>query len=245
MRLLPALLSRTAALVVVAVVIAVLGSAVPASAAPAAPHPALGQGDTVRLAPVEYGCTVGFNAADARGRSVAITAGHCDPQVTSAHPVYPRPAYPGYLPGAVGQLTRSVFRQLCAPGTPHASCPILDYAAIALPGPARHTPVAAPGQVRSRVCKLGRITGLTCGHIVAVTPTEVVAEVVGFPGDSGSALLDPQSRTIAVLSRVLDDGTQRPDLASAVTAWGKGLAGQALIVFTRADVILKDLAAAG
>ena len=119
-----------------AVVLAVAGLAGSGfGAGPASSAPILRPGDTVRLAPVEYGCTVGLTGR-VQGSPVAVTAGHCAPGSTGT-------AYRGLLGGAVGAI-----REVTGFGD-------LDFAAFSVNGPVARTRVAAPGEVGDRVCKTG------------------------------------------------------------------------------------------
>lgn len=184
---------------------------------------ALQTGDMVRLARIEYGCTTGFTReirTPTAVISIAVTAGHCSPTTSAA-------AYRGLELDPVGKVIRK--RGLNA----------LDYAAIRVPGAVKTTPIASPGPVGSSVCKFGRITGITCGPIVAVTDLEITAKLRILPGDSGGGAVDAFGRTIGIVSRTnIDHGL--------VPVWTAVLSGKPmLVVFPRADRIVADLATLG
>lgn len=89
-------------------------------------------GQDVRLAKVEWGCTIGFTAHDPRGRPIAITAGHCagDSYVGGE-------AYTNAVAAPIGHTIAATSIQ------------DLDYAVIALAhGPVDDTPIGDHHPVR-------------------------------------------------------------------------------------------------
>lgn len=178
-------------------------------------------GQDVRLAQIEWGCTIGFTAHDPRGRPIAITAGHCAGD-----------SYVGgeaYTSAAAAPIGRTIAA---------TSIQDLDYAVIALAhGPVDDTPIGAPGPTGQTVCKVGRMTGRTCGPVVAVTDTEVVAKLALFPGDSGSPLIDQHGRVIGILSHTDEHATPAQTWSAAVTQQPQ------LATFPRADRIVDAMRA--
>lgn len=188
----------------------------PASAAPATLSP----GSMVRLALGEFGCTIGITGTDHAGHPFAVTAGHCAPGIGAR-------AYPGLSLDPVGTV-RAVTGLLD-----------LDYALIGITGTVPETRVASPHKVGDRVCKTGRMTGITCGTITAITAVDVVARIKAFPGDSGGPLRDRAGRVIGITSRANVPLDTPP--AKALAYWGRGLADPVEVRFVRADRIAARL----
>lgn len=201
----------------------------PATAAPALDPP----GTTmIRLSELpgglEFGCSAGFGGRDRSGMQLVVTARHCGPERRSI------PAYLGdsHLPD--GWLV---------PSTVLAGN--LDYSVVRLrPGRAvRSDPLAGPPAVGSTVCKTGRMSGTTCGPVLAVTPTAIIARVKVVWGDSGSPLRDARGRIIAITSRV-DSARMPADQRRAFQQFVGSMTGTSRTVaalFVRADAILADL----
>lgn len=200
------MISRTFA-IAAAVALSVLGVGVANAVAP---------GQDVRLAKIEWGCTVGFTGHDPLGKPIAVTAGHC--------------AGDSYVGGDAYTSSTStpIGRTIAATGLN-----ALDFAVIALTGgPVADTPIGVPGPTGEQVCKVGRMTGRTCGPLVAVTASEVVAKLAVFPGDSGSPLLDRRGRVIGILSHT-------DEHATPAQTWSAALGRQPqLVTFPRADRIV-------
>jgi len=108
-----------AALVVAAGTLSASFCGAPAHASTVAIHP----GDMIRLALIEYGCTVGMTG-HIDGEPVAVTAGHCAPSSSGA-------AYPQFDATPIGSI-RAV-----------AGMDDLDYAVVELNAQSvvRHTPI--------------------------------------------------------------------------------------------------------
>lgn len=201
----------------------------PATAAPALDPP----GTTmIRLSELpgglEFGCSAGFGGRDRSGMQLVVTARHCGPERRSI------PAYLGdsHLPD--GGLV---------PSTVLAGN--LDYSVVRLrPGRAvRSDPLAGPPAVGSTVCKTGRVSGTTCGPVLAVTPTTIVARVRVVWGDSGGPLRDAHRRIVAITSAA--DLSRLPaDQRRAFQQFAGSMMGVSPTVpaiFVRADAIATDL----
>lgn len=208
-------LVRAAAAAAIAVAAVTMGSGGGAGMASAAP--ALHPGDMIRLALVEYGCTVGLTGY-VHGAPVAVTAGHCAP--AGAHT-----AYRGTQLVPIGQVELVTAMQ------------DLDMAVVSLRDRVARTSVASPGQVGDIVCKTGRITGRTCGPILSVTSAGVVAKVRLLPGDSGGPLRDRRGRVIGITSSLNAD----PATTTAVEAWTAAATGPVDARFVRADRIVSRI----
>lgn len=175
----------------------------------------------------EYGCTVGFGGVDGDGHPIAVTAGHCGPQRRIA-------AYFNFATRPSGSTVR------------WSSVKGLDYAAVKMDQNITivPTPLAAPPKVGSEVCKTGRITSVTCGPVLAVTPTTVVAKLRNFWGDSGGPLIDGSGHTVGILSST-EVATLPGDPFAAIDGVVERLSAAAPpspTVFVRSDAIARDLA---
>ena len=183
----------------------------------AAPPVSVASGDMIRLAQVEFGCTIGFLAP---GSGVAFTAGHCGSPSWTGHP-----AYRDY--GLAQPIGTTVFLSQRAD---------LDYAAIRLRREVRPRPSAGAlrrdPKVGDRLCKLGRVTGFTCGTVSSVSGTQIrVRDLLGFFGDSGA--LGTIDGRAAGLVRGFD------------VRWVSGIAVPGDAVLTRLDAIERDAGARG
>jgi len=88
------------------------------------------------------------------------------------------------------------------------------------------------------------MTGRTCGPVVEVTGTEVVARMKAFPGDSGAGLTDERGRVVGVLSRARPDpgAPAGPlDAQQLSELRQQGLFARGEFVYTRADAIAARL----
>lgn len=184
--------------------------------APASAVPTVSPGSMLRITVGEYGCTVGITGTDRTGQPFAVTAGHCASKVGDL-------AYPGLSLDPIGTV-RAVSKLFD-----------LDYALIRVNGTVPETIVAAPPKVGQRVCKTGRMTGVTCGPITAVTAKDIVVRVKAFPGDSGGPLQDQAGRVIGITSRA-NLPLSTPPIA-AIGHWGLQLASPKEVRFVRADRI--------
>ena len=124
-------------------------------------------------------CTAGFAAQGADGGYYLLTSGHCDAgdgsEWTDAqgNPV-------GRITASVDdgdQMDASIIR--LDPGTP------APYSAV---GGYQIRDVLSPGQLAKGMpfCKIGAVTGETCGVINSVDGNVVEASVFSLEGDSGS-----------------------------------------------------------
>lgn len=185
----------------------------------AAPTMTIGPGDMIRLAQVEFGCTAGYIVSGPAG-GVAFTAGHCgNPQWRG------NPAFGDWRMSAPIGTTVFLSQRVD-----------LDYAAIRLaPGVRAHSFPAAKRapQPRDRLCKLGRVTGWTCGVVYQVSPNQIrVRHIFGFWGDSGAVAVI-NSRAVGLLrggEMVRFPGQVHDELVG---------------VFTRLDAVEADAAARG
>ncbi|WP_019201181.1 S1 family peptidase [Tsukamurella sp. 1534] len=143
-------------------------------------------------------CTVGFVAERPDGRRVAVTAGHCGSRGQQVG---------APIPGERGALQKvGTVTQSSSPRTmkdPETGEQVLvnpqeaDWAVIDLHpripttssrGPVRQTRVGV-ARVGERVCQQGVTLGWRCGTVLAVTPTQILADITSRPGDSGGPLV--------------------------------------------------------
>lgn len=205
-----------------------------APSAHATPKDAVTAGTMIRISTLpggfEYGCTVGFTGHDRHGQAIAVTAGHCAPD---------HPSVPAFFD----------FSTVPA-GTLIAVSPLngLDFAAVRLQhGISAATSIlAAPPRVGTIVCKVGRVSGRTCGPITAVSPTTVTALIRVVWGDSGGALIDADGRTIAITSHAAI-AHQATDPAPAMQQFARSMLGGPTTptVFVRTDAIATQLQTLG
>jgi hypothetical protein len=152
---------------------AATGFAGPAlAAAPPAPG--------IQVKDQDWKCTAGFAAQGDDGSYYLFTSGHCD------HPEGSLWTYQQGVP--LGRITASEEvgdRQDAAVIRldPGVGVPVSDVGGA----PVRDVLDANQIQVGMPFCKLGAITGETCGAIKSVDGELVVAGVSAKPGDSGSA----------------------------------------------------------
>ncbi|WP_138918088.1 trypsin-like peptidase domain-containing protein [Gordonia effusa] len=199
-------------------------------AAHAGPVAATSAASAVRLAAIEYGCSIGFGGHDASGAPVVVTAGHCAAGVPLG-----TAAWFDLLPAPSGRLVA----QKSIPGG-------IDYAAIRLDHGSivpltQVTPPPTPG---SRVCKVGRVSGKTCGTVTLVT--EAAIHVQGMRvvfGDSGGGLYDTAGHVVGITSGALTSALPRNTLAAALMFGGSmlGLTSPVPAIFSRADQITRAL----
>ena len=152
------------------IAVPVLGAACTGTAA-AAPAPTVGAGSLVRGAPLGWGCTVGVVEPP-----YAITSGYC----FSAHPS--KRGTPVW--GELGD-TRPIGTLVYASTTPGT-----DYAVIRLHAATRttRTPVAVPPPPGARACKLGRVSGWTCGTLHATPGGGMAFSGGAMAGDGGAGI---------------------------------------------------------
>jgi hypothetical protein len=179
----------------VAIVVAATGFAGSAQAA-APPAPGMQVKDQ------SWKCTAGFAAQDDDGSYYLFTSGHCD------HPEGSLWTYAQGVP--LGRITASeeqADRQDAAiiRLDPRVGAPVSDVGGMSV----RDVLDASQIQVGMPFCKLGAITGETCGAITNVEGELVVASVSAKPGDSGSAgyvkNADGTVSAVGVLSGSLND----------------------------------------
>jgi hypothetical protein len=179
----------------VAIVVAATGFAGSAQAA-APPAPGMQVKDQ------SWKCTAGFAAQGDDGSYYLFTSGHCD------HPEGSLWTYAQGVP--LGRITASeeqADRQDAAiiRLDPRVGAPVSDVGGMSV----RDVLDANQIQVGMPFCKLGAITGETCGAITNIEGEQVVASVSAKPGDSGSAgyvkNADGTVSAVGVLSGSLND----------------------------------------
>lgn len=192
----------------------------PAWPASASPPPVIRAGDMIRLALVEFGCTTGLTFTHTKE---VVTAAHCAP---TPHGF----AYRDFSPTPIGRIV-NIRKDL-------------DFAAIEVHGPVADTPVAPPPAVGTEICKIGRMTGRTCGPVTKVTDTEVWATLRLLPGDSGgrgvvAVQQDGHTQQVAV---GIVSKTLTPQGVSTVL-FASLLGRPVSVVFMRADRIKQAMGA--
>lgn len=161
-------------------------------------YAALGGGDGLR-------CSLGFNAEDANGRPVNITAGHCDPNRLQAGTRWASQVHQ-LLGENLGQHLGS-FEKTILDGSDYALIRPTDEAAGRFENNGVRVPHAAPlpitgvadPVVGAPVCKSGLRTGYSCGVVTATGQNVEIGHRVlenGFStnlcalqGDSGGTLV--------------------------------------------------------
>lgn len=185
---------RTAGSVVAALLAATLSAAPARASATAVPGMLIKNQD--------WACTAGFAARDADRNYYLFTSGHCD------HPVGAQ--WTDSQGAALGHITVSedegdqkdaalilLDREVGTPVTAVGGAPLRD--------------VLVPSALHAGlpICKLGAITGETCGTITSVEDRLVITSVPAQPGDSGSAGYvknsDGTVSAVGVLSGTLGD----------------------------------------
>ena len=156
-----------------ATVIGAIGFAGPA---PAAVPPAPG----MQVKDQDWKCTAGFAAQGVDGSYYLFTSGHCD------HPAGSLWTYGQGVP--LGTITASeeegdrkdaaIIRL-----DPGVGVPVGDVGGR----PVRDVLDASQIQVGTPFCKLGAVSGETCGAVTSIDGDLVVASASAKPGDSGSA----------------------------------------------------------
>lgn len=157
------------------------GATVLAAIAFAGPAPAAAPpGPGMQVKDQDWKCTAGFAAQGDDGSYYLFTSGHCD------HPAGSLWTYGLGVP--LGRITASeeegdrkdaaIIRL-----DPGVGVPVGDVGGR----PVRDVLDAPQIQVGTPFCKLGAISGETCGAVKSVDGDLVVASVSAKPGDSGSA----------------------------------------------------------
>ncbi|MFC9896983.1 S1 family peptidase [Nocardia sp. NPDC127579] len=160
-------------------------------------------------------CSFGFNGVDGSGRTVNITAGHCNPALDQASPVHELVG--DRLGNQLGAFQKSVLGSqdysIVRIADQHRGR--FENSGVKSPGaPIVLTGVATP-VVGAPVCKSGSRTGFSCGVVNAVDQTVQVGErqltqsfsanICALPGDSGGPLVTgTQALGIASASSVAD-----------------------------------------
>ncbi|WP_405497103.1 S1 family peptidase [Nocardia sp. NBC_00511] len=178
-------------------------------------------------------CSWAFNAVDADGQSVALTAGHCNLAVRQGLSPSDYPATyrvtAGRLAGAVagaptGRFEKSVLDGQRDYSIVHATDSARDaFGDNLVRGPVGDSDIAVTGVgipvVGAPVCKSGATTGFTCGVVTAVDqpdpqrpPARFKHSALSLPGDSGGALI---SGTLAL--GIVSSGGFDTDLPSFPT----------------------------
>jgi hypothetical protein len=181
--------------VATATMLAAMGAA-GAAAASAPPRPGIEVKDQ------DWKCSAGFAAQGNDGSYYLFTSGHCN---------HPEDANWTYAEGAaLGKITASEEE-----GDRKDAAIIRLDAGVGAPAgdvagrPVRYLAGASEIGVGMPFCKLGAITGETCGAITSVDNDVVIASVHAKPGDSGSAgyVKNPDGTVSAVgiLSGTLND----------------------------------------
>lgn len=191
-------------------------------------------------------CSFGFNATDASGATVNISAGHCDPEYGTANAAVVHELLPNERLGArLGSFQKSVL------GSQDYSIIRIDDAVagrfanngIRVPGaaPVRIEGVAVP-VVGAPVCKAGSRTGFSCGIVNAVDQSVQVgdrlltqsfsANICALPGDSGGPIVTGRlALGISSASSVADYPICAiPDLIGALTGNAPQLFAQPISV---------------
>lgn len=164
--------ARRLAGVVSAVVLAALG---PAGSALAAPPPAPG----IEVDDENGSCTAGFAAQGDDGSYYVLTSGHCDAGDGSEW-TYGQNDPLGQITASVDdgdQMDAAIIR--LDPGTPTPAGGVGGY---------RIRDVLGADQLAKGMpfCKIGAVTGETCGAITDIDGNVVEASVFSLEGDSGS-----------------------------------------------------------
>ncbi|MEU7766844.1 S1 family peptidase [Nocardia sp. NPDC049190] len=150
-------------------------------------------------------CSLGFNGTDRNGNTVNITAGHCNPDISSAGGGNAAGVYE--LNGDRLGAQLGVFQKSVLGEQDYSIVRISDQAkdrfannGVRAPGAA---PIAVDGVatpvVGAPVCKSGARTGFSCGVVNAVDQTVQVGEreltqsfsanICALPGDSGGPIV--------------------------------------------------------
>lgn len=148
-----------------------LGTAVPAQAAPP-PEPGIQVDDDSGR------CTAGFAAQDNDGNYYLLTASHCD-EGDGAQWTYDDGDPLGHIDPTKDDGVSDISVIRLDPGTPEPVGGVDGY---------EIRDVLGPGQLHIGMpfCKLGAVTGETCGAITEIDGHTVVASVYSLHGDSGS-----------------------------------------------------------
>ncbi|WP_306365197.1 S1 family peptidase [Nocardia sp. CC227C] len=151
-------------------------------------------------------CSLGFNGTDSAGRTVNITAGHCNPNIPATGGANSPGAYellPGDNPGAkLGTFQKSVLgnQDYSILSVDDRVRDRFDNNLVRVPGnnPIAVTGVAIP-VVGAPVCKSGSRTGFSCGVVNAIDQVVQVgdrqltqsfsANICALPGDSGGPIV--------------------------------------------------------
>ncbi|MDV6310001.1 trypsin-like peptidase domain-containing protein [Gordonia amicalis] len=217
---------RRAVITMWLVLIGAAATLIPAPAHGVPVHAAAPGAGTVRLGSVmEWGCSYFAAGKDATGREVVITAGHCAPRRLGAA---------AYFDNARGG---HLVAQHYVPGG-------LDYAAIRLDRGSRvlpPLPVAHPPRPGATVCKLGRMTGRTCGTVTRVgADTFTVAGMRMLLGDSGSPALNAAGHVVGLVSsgdhQALGAGAEMKFLGAMT-----GVSAPVPVIFARTDKVAREL----
>lgn len=183
----------------------------------------------VRLALVEYGCSYWSGGHDSSGADVVLTAGHC----ANAFPLGTR-AYFGLRTQPSGTLVARRY----VPGG-------IDFAAIRLDAGSRAAPstVAAAPAIGDSVCKVGRMSGRTCGIVTRVDKYTIHVDGMRVViGDSGGPLKNARGAVVGLASGA-DAKANGPETYLRVGGSMAGLTAPVPAVFARADKIVEALRA--
>ncbi|ORA42159.1 hypothetical protein BST19_26130 [Mycobacterium bouchedurhonense] len=179
--------------------------------AAAASTPALTPGSTLRMWDADDAssavCTAGFVARNRRGTAVLLDAGHCDRggDVTMR-------AGSGGRQVPVGGFVVTEYAgnddKDTDIGVVRLSKDIPLHADIAGTIPVTGAlPYVVPGQT---LCKIGAVTGRSCGRVIDASPTKVKFAAAIAPGDSGGPVFglkdDGTAVAVGITIRSTDDG---------------------------------------
>lgn len=152
-----------------------------------------------------FKCSFGFNGTDASGRTVNISAGHCDPNRIAAGTQYASEAFPlvNNQPGPrVGYFAKSVFgpRDYSIINIDDQAKYRFDNNSVRVPfNRSVNIDGVADPVVGAPVCKAGSTTGYSCGVVTSVNRNAVVSgqpmsnlfttDICVLQGDSGGPIM--------------------------------------------------------